>query len=158
MRQSLLLVVLLLACGTCYAGAASSWQMWGFDGSAFVKDGPGGPILVRDGYLPVPGGASLQREDPLPQGTGAVALFCYQQRSGGKLRNQGALAPMPGLALTVKSRSLMLAARTDENGYLILALPPGKYELQLAGLTKTVTVEKGKTSLAALRGGKRMVD
>jgi hypothetical protein len=68
------------------------------------------------------------------------------------------MAPMAGIAITVHTKSLTIAGRTDANGYLILALPPGSYEVQLIGSTKKVTVEVAKTALVAMRGGKRMVD
>jgi len=158
MRLLLLLGIFLAASGLSCATAASDWQSFGFDGAAFVKGSGSGAIMVRDGYLPVPASAQAPREDKLPEGTGAVALLCFQQSSGGKLRAQPGLAPMAGVAVTITGNSLNLAARTDANGYLILALPPGSYELRLLGFSKKVAVEHGKTALVAIRGGKRMVD
>ena len=158
MRMLLLLALLVAVPGSSCAGAASPWQSFAFDGKAFVRGMGDGAVLVRDGYLPVPAGAGAPREDRLPDGMGAVALFCFRQSSGGKLRAHGALAPMAGVAITVSGSSLDLAARTDASGYLILALPPGNYELRLAGFAAKVTVASGKTALAAVRGGKRMVD
>ena len=156
-----LLLLLGLLCTTPVlglAGAASDWQSFSFDGSGFIKGAGPGTVLVRDGYLPVPAGAHAQREDQLPEGTGALALFCFQQHSGGKLRPQSGFAPMPGVAVTLMGNSVTLAARSDASGYLILALPPGSYELRLFGLSKKVVVKGRKTALVALRGGKRMVD
>jgi len=158
MRLLFLLGVFLTASGLAGACAASSWQTLAFDGNVFAKGSGSGAIMVRDGYLPVPAGTAAPREDQLPEGTGAVAVFCYQQRSGGKLRPLGGLAPMAEVVITVNGTSLKLAARTDASGYLILALPPGSYDVGLFGLSKKVTVEGGKTALVALRGGKRMVD
>jgi len=158
MRLLLLLGLLCTTTGMGFAGAASSWQSFGFDGSRFVKGAEPGAILIRDGYLPVPAAAKAPREDPLPADTGALAVFCFQQSSGGKLKPQAGFAPMPGVAVTLSGKSLTLAARSDASGYLILALPPGSYEMQLSGFSKKVTVEGRKTALAALRGGKRMVD
>jgi len=158
MRLLLLLGLLCMTPALGFAGAVSSWQSFGFDGSGFVKTAGPGAIMVRDGYLPVPAGAHAPREDQLPEGTGALAVFCFQQRSGGKLRPQSGLAPMPGVAVTVVGNSVTLAARSDAGGYLILALPPGSYEIRLFGLSKKVVVEGRKTALVALRGGKRMVD
>ena len=158
MRLLFLLGIFLAASGLAGACAASSWQTLTFNGNAFVKGSGSGAIMVRDGYLPEPAGAAAPREDQLPEGTGAVAVFCYQQRSGGKLRPQGGSAPMAGVVVAVKGTSWKLAARTDASGYLILALPPGSYDLGLFGLSKKVTVESGKTALVAMRGGKRMVD
>jgi hypothetical protein len=158
MRLLLLLGIFFTATGLTCAAAASGWQSFVFDGSGFAKGTGSGAILVRDGYLPAPSGALASREDPLPEGTGAVALFCYQQRSGGKLRSHAGFAPLAGVAATVSGSSLTLAARTDASGYLVLALPPGNYDVRLFGFTKKVTLENGKTALVAVRGGKRMVD
>ena len=158
MRLMILLGMFLTASGLSSALAASSWQSVGFDGSGFQQGAVAGAILVRDGYLPVAKGAGQLLEDPLPGGTGAVALYCYLQSSGGKLRRHAGFLPIVGCAVTVGGQALTLAARSDENGYLILALPPGSYDLHLFGITRKVTVELGKTALVAIRGGKRMVD
>jgi hypothetical protein len=158
MRLLFLLSILFSASGLACAGAASGWQSFGFDGSGFVKGSVSAAIMVRDGYLPVPAGALPPVEDKLPDRTGAVALLCFQQHAGGKLQSQVGFAPMAGVAVTLGGRSLTLAARTDASGYLILALPPGKYELRLFGFMKKVVVDSGKTALVAMRGGKRMVD
>ena len=158
MRLLLLLGMFLTVSGCSCACAASQWQSFAYRLSGFVAGAGDGAIQVRDGYLPVPAGAPQLREDRLPEGTGALALFCFQQRSGGKLKGQAGFAPMGGVAVTVTGNSLTLAARTDASGYLILALPPGSYQLHLFGLSKTVQVESGTTALVATRGGKRMVD
>lgn len=156
MRAPLLLGILLAGAGLGLA-AATPWDSIGFDGSAFAKGVGAGAIQVRGGYLPVPG-STVTREDQLPEGTGALAVFCYQQRSGGKLRPQRGSAPMAGMVVTITGDSLTLAGRSDASGYLVLALPPGSYEVRLAGVTKKAVVENQKTGLVALRGGKRMVD
>jgi len=158
MRLLFLLGVFFAITGVACACSASSWQTLAFDGNVFVKVAGSGAIMVRDGHLPVPAGAAAPREDQLPEGTGVVAVFCYQQRSGGKLRPQGGLAAMAGVVVTVNGTSLKVAARTDAGGYLILALPPGSYDIGLFGLSKKVTVEGGKTALVTIRGSKRMVD
>jgi hypothetical protein len=129
-----------------------------FDGSSFKEARGEGAVLVRDGLLPQVAEDAAPREDPLPPGTGAAVLLCYRQTSGGKLRPHSPMAPMPGVAVTVRGTSVTLAARTNAAGYLILALPPGSYEFKGFGFSKRVVVEAGKTALAALRGGKRMVD
>lgn len=139
------------------AAASSSWQTVSFDGNDFTKGEGNGAIQVRDGYIPVPG-TSLQREDPLPEGTGAVAVFCFQGRSGGKLRRQGGGVPMAGVPVTFVAPSLTLAARSDASGYVVLALPPGNYEVRGAAALRRIIVERGRTAVAALRSGKRMVD
>ena len=158
MRMLFLLGIFLTASGLSVAGAASSWQTFGFDGKAFQKGAGGGAIQVRDGYLPVPAGATAPRGEPLPNGTGALALLCFLQSSGGKLKPQASISPMAGVAVTVTGNSQTRAGRTDASGYLILALPPGSYEVHLFGFSKKVSVEIGKTALVAMRGGKRMVD
>jgi len=149
----LLLGILCATAGLGFA-ASPSWQGFGFDGSGFTKGGASGVIQVRDGYLPVPG-KSVVREDQLPEATGAMAVFCFQQRSGGKLRPQGGASPMAGMLVTITGDSMTVA---DASGYLVLALPPGSYDVRLAGVTKKWVVDKQKTALVALRGGKRMGD
>ena len=158
MRLLFLLGLLFSVSGLTCAGAASGWHSFGFDGNGFVKASGGASILIRDGYLPVPAGAGAPREDQLPGGTGAVAVLCFQQSSGGKLRSHAAIAPIAGVAVTLSGKAITLAGRTDASGYMILALPPGSYELRLFGFSKKVVVESGKTALVAMRGGKRMVD
>jgi hypothetical protein len=159
MKLLFLLGVLCTATGLASAGTANGWQSFGFDGNAFQKGIAGGAIQVKDGYLPISTPGEAPRADQLPSGTGALAVLCYSQSSGGKLSSQHPpMAPMAGIAITVHTKSLTIAGRTDANGYLILALPPGSYEVQLIGSTKKVTVEVAKTALVAMRGGKRMVD
>lgn len=158
MRLLFLLGMFFTASGLSCAVAASGWQSFAYGLAGFVTGAGDGAIQVRDGYLPVPDGAAQPREDRLPEGTGALALFCFQQRSGGKLKAQPGFAPMAGVAVTISGEGLTLAARTDASGYLVLALPPGSYDLRLFGFTKKVEVQNGKTALVAMRGGKRMVD
>lgn len=158
MRLFFLLGILCTATGIACAGTASGWQSFGFDGNGFQKGIAGGAIQIRDGYLPVPAAAGAPREDQLPKGTGAIALFCYMQSAGGKLKPHASVIPMGGVAITLNGHSLTVAGRTDENGYLILALPAGSYDVRLYGFSKKVTVEIAKTALVAMRGGKRMVD
>ena len=110
------LLGLLLTTSTVSLAAASGWQSLLFDGHGFVKGYGSGAILVRDGYLPVAAELAGRREDPLPERTGALAVYCYQQRSGGKLGPHGAYAPLAGVALTLAGGSLTLAGRTDGSG------------------------------------------
>ena len=49
-------------------------------------------------------------------------------------------------------------ATADQNGFFSLSLPAGTYEVRGAGSPVKLTVTEGKTSLVALRTGKRMVD
>ena len=157
MRLIVLLGFLLTASGASLADAASDWQTLGFDGNGFLKGASAAAISVRDGYLPV-AGTGAPREDRLPGGTGALAVFCYLQSAGGRLQPQAAFAPIPAVAVTVAGKTLTVAGRTDTGGYLILALPSGSYEVRLLGFSRKVTVETGKTALVGIRGGKRMVD
>lgn len=158
MRQLLLLTACLFLCSTAWGSAGMPWETFGYDGREFLKGGGEASISIRDGYLPISADVSVQREDQLPPGTGAVALLCYQERSGGKLKPQQRVAPLPGVAVTLAGTSVTVAGRTDSNGYLVLALPPGAYQVRWLGFTTNVKVEKGKSALVALRGSKRMVD
>src|SRR5690242_9092946 len=67
------------------------WRPFHFDGSGFHPGTAAGTatVLLRDGYLPFiqVNGESL-REEQLPDGTGAMAGFCYLQASGGKLQER----------------------------------------------------------------------
>lgn len=157
MRLLFLFGVLLLASATAWAGAPG-WTSFRFDGAAFSEGGGKGAISVRDGYLPVVAADGILPEDPLPEGTGAVALLCYQQVSGGKLKRQAGYRALPGVALSVRGAAVTLGTRGDANGYAILALPAGSYQLKAFGFTKRVDVVQGKSALVAIRGGKRMVD
>jgi hypothetical protein len=65
---------------------------------------------------------------------------------------------MTGTAVTVQGKKVTLAGRSDASGYVILALPPGSYQFKLLGFSKQIAVAQGKTTLAFLRGGERMVD
>ena len=136
------------------------WQMYSFNGKDFSKaEIPGtAAIALRDGYLPVVVTDDTPREDRLPKGTGSLALFCFIQSAGGKLKPQRGFIPMGGVVVEVVGKGLNLAGRTDSAGYIILALPPGDYEVRVSSFSRKVRVEKGKNVLVAIRGGKRMVD
>jgi hypothetical protein len=160
MATSRTMIVLLtfLLCSSLLWAETSGFKSLLFDGSSFRESRGEGAILVRDGMLPAGAEGDSAREDQLPAGTGAVALYCYRQSSGGKLRSGSGVSPLPGVAVSVRGTAFTLAARTNSLGYLILALPAGSYELRLFGFTKRVVLEPGKTTLAFIRGGKRMVD
>ena len=158
MRLLILLGILCTVPGSVLAGGGSGWQSFGFDGSAFQKGAPAAAIWVRDGYLPVAGGATAAQEDQLPSGAGAVAVLGFLQSAGGKLRSHPSVVPLAGVAVTLTGNALTITGRTDASGYLILALPAGNYDARLLGFSKKVTVESGKTALVAIKGGKRMVD
>ena len=158
MRTLLLMGIIFSAVGVSCAGVAATWQGVRFDGSGFVPADGNGALQLRDGYLPLPPDAKVLREDQLAEGMGGLALYCYQQQSGGKLRAQPGQAPMSGVAVAVAGGNQRFAARADAGGYLLLALPAGEYSVSVAGITRKVKVESGKTALLALRGGKRMAD
>ena len=138
----------------------SMWHVYSFNGKDFGEaEVPGtAAIALREGYLPAVASANAPREDRLPTATGGLALFCYIQSAGGKLKPQRGFIPMSGVVVEIAGKEFNLAARTDSAGYLILALPPGDYEVRIPNFSRKVRIEKGKNTLVAIRGGKRMVD
>jgi hypothetical protein len=141
--------------------AKTLWHPFHFDGSGFSPGAAAGTatVLLRDGYLPfVQANGESPREEQLPEGTGAMVGFCYVQAAGGKLRESRGSIPMAGLAVVLRGTAGQVSATTGAGGFFVIALPPGEYEVQSAGVTRKAVVEKGKTSLVAIRGGKRMVD
>ena len=165
MRQiaiHVLAVTALMSCNSCtFSAAGDAWRSYTFSADGLREaQGPGGTLLkVRDGYLPIlSSGGSIPGETPLPPGAGALAGVCYLQSSGGKLRDASGHLPLAGGVVEVAGGSGKFTARTDGGGYFLLALPAGEYTVRVTGMSFRVTVEKGRTSLVALRGGKRMVD
>jgi len=137
------------------------WRPFHFDGSGFSPGTATGTatVLLRDGYLPfIQVNGESPRDERLPEGAGAMAGFCYLQAAGGKLQEKSGYLPMMGVAVTLRGGAGQVAATTGGGGFFVIALSPGEYEVQAAGFARKVTVEKGKTSLIAIRGGKRMVD
>jgi hypothetical protein len=132
-----------------------------FTGKEFLEGiSPGAvSVNIQESYLPfVQAGEGNPRVAKLPEGSGGLALFCYVQSAGGKLKSSNGYLPISGAPVEIIGGGLKLAVRADEHGYVILALPPGQYELRLLGFSRKVKLEKGKNALAAIRGGKRMVD
>lgn len=155
----MLALLTVLFCSSVVRAEAPGFRSFLFDGALFREARGPGAILVRDGMLPAAAEEGMAPEDPLPAGTGALALLCFRQSSGGKLKGSHAASrPMAGVAVSVQGTGFILAARTNAGGYLILALPAGSYRMKLAGFTKQVVIDAGKTVLVSLRGGKRMVD
>lgn len=155
-KRVLVLFMIFVSCTAAFAQQIG-FKSYRFDGDKYREGEGAGAILVKDGYLPVTGTGAV-REDPLPAGTGAAGIFCYVESSGGKLRSHSRVIAMPGVAVGVQGSGLSLAARTDAAGYLIIALPPGTYDIRLFGFSKRIIIEAGKTTLTTSRGGKRMVD
>jgi hypothetical protein len=158
MRSLVLVGLLLCAAGLSCAGVTSTWQSVRFDDNGVAPATENGALQVRDGYLPRLADSKVQREDQLGEGMGALAIYCYQPQSGGKLKTQPRQAPLSGVAVIVTGGTQRFAARADAEGYLLLALPAGDYVVGISGITRNVRVESGKTASVALRSGKRMVD
>lgn len=137
------------------------WRSSYFDGTDF-RDGIAinkPTVYRRDGYLPiVHSREDSPPNDRLPKGTGALVLHCYLQGSGGKLLRTAGSQPVAYAAVELKEGDRKILMRTDSEGYAVIALPAGEYEVSVQGMKRTVTLEKGRTLLAPIRVGKRMVD
>ncbi len=161
---ALLLITALPLCASTGTGAGlPSWNKYYFDGQEFREGtaAAGRSVYRRAGYVPVlKRGDEQPREDKLPPGTGGLIVLCYIQTAGGKLQDHSGYLPLAGAAVEIREEKRILTIRTDEEGYLALALPAGKYDVRVQGLglTRKVRIEKGKTALVAIRAGKRMVD
>ena len=150
---------LSIAPAAVHGDATQQWRSYAFAGGQFREVPPPGEIQLRDGYLPFRSYSGLPlREERLPEGTGGIAGICYLQVTGGKLRSAAGSFPLAGEVIEIRGNNLTMAVRADEAGYFLVALPPAAYELRWRNFTRKVTVAKGKTTLVALRGGKRMVD
>jgi hypothetical protein len=157
----LLLVTVLTGASRGMSPTADGWQSFFFDGTGFRegKGAEGTVVQVKDGFLPaVVSVDGVPTDDPLPVGTGGVAGICYLQTAGGKLRDAGTYHPIAGVAVEFSTGGKRVAVRSDERGFFLVALPAGEYDVRCAGFTRKLRIEKGKTVLLALRGGKRMVD
>ena len=169
MKRNFLLCLFLLPLGIalpCEGGMfrnlGQTARPWYFDGREFAPGSGDGSlvVLVRDGYLPV----LRTRDDSapstaLPDGTGALAGICHVQVTGGKLASQSGTLPAGGCQVEIIGASRMVwRATADQNGFFSLSLPAGTYEVHGAGSPVRLMVTEGKTSLVALRTGKRMVD
>lgn len=140
-----------------------TWNYYHFDGTRFVAgQATGGNrfVAVRDGVRPVVLTHVTKIEAVgLPAGAGALAGICYIQVSGGKLTDGTGYLASPTMRLPISSGSSIVASvETDEQGYFIAVLPPGRYVAGQGPLAREVLVEKNRTSLMALRVGRRMVD
>ncbi len=169
MRLTLLSCLLLLSLGTPRPGQGGMFfnpgaqgQPWRFDGREFVPGAGDGAVvlLLRAGYLPLfRTEAAVTPSIPLPDGMGAVAGICYIQTAGGKLASGGGPLLVERCPIEVMDSSRHSRQITaDNHGFFALPLPPGLYELRTAAGRITLAVTTGRSSLAALRVGKRMVD
>lgn len=171
MSKTIFLSLTLLFCAaiftTAYAAASrpdAVWNYYHFDGSAFIPGPAAGGnvfIAVRERLLPVvlTAPTANSKQTPLPVGTGVIAGICYLQTSGGKLGGGGSFIPCQRVPLTIFSAGKpFITVETDDNGYFVVVLPAGSYSIGGEPFSATVTVERGITTLAPLRAGKRMVD
>lgn len=137
------------------------WEKYFFDGQEF-REGvapSGATVYQREGYLPaILTGNQTIPEDRLPPGTGGLVILCYVQIAGGKLQDQSGYIPLAGIAMEIISERRTVILRSDGEGYAIIALPAGSYEVRVKGVTKTIRFEQGKTAFMAIRAGKRMMD
>jgi hypothetical protein len=158
------MALLLIACSS--AGAMemrrpmnTQWLAYHFDGSAFRpgSGAKGATVYLKEGYLPffeAVGG----KETKLPEGRGVIAGICYLQTAGGKLKQGDAYIPLQNVPVEIIGASWRQTVKTTPAGFFVVVPPPGDYEVRLPGATGKIGVEGGKTSLLAVRGGKRMVD
>ena len=158
------LLVAVMSLTACAAAKrpAGQWSYFHFDGHAFVAGRPADDIpfvAVQSGVRPE---VLKQGEKPeavkLAGGNGALAGICYIQRFGGKLKPGPAYLPYARMPVLVSSGARVVATvETDDGGYFLVALTPGRYRLQ-ANEVAEITVESGTTTLVPLRAGKRMAD
>jgi len=160
-----LLAPLLLSLIACTSSAFSprTWQAHTFAGPEFLPgEKPGRPSLwLRDGFIPRTDKPGAQAVDigRLPPKSGAVAGICYLQTSGGKLVDQADFQAFPDEQITIRNDETgIFITRTDDNGYFIEMLYPGKYEFYCRGAVSSAVIAEGKTTLVQIRGGKRMAD
>lgn len=157
-------IFVLLACGCALGGEAKTLQKW--QTSHFVennfREGPSSDVPTvyhRDGFLPfVRSGEKPVTEDRLPQGTGAVVIFCYVQGSDGRAKTHAGEYPLPDAAVQVSDSEIKIILQTDWNGYVVAALPVGKYEISVRGMIRQIVVKERQTQLVPIRAGKRMVN
>lgn len=137
------------------------WEKYFFDGKEF-REGlapSGATVYKREGYLPaILTGNQTIPEDKFPPGIGGLVIFCYIQTAGGKLQNHSGYVPVTGIAIEIINERRTAILRSDGDGYAIIALPAGSYDVRVKGVTRTVRFEQGKTAFMAIRAGKRMVD
>lgn len=149
------------AMGTPIPTPNSLWHPNYFNGKEFRSGSDGDTVTVylRDGYLPfmLKDGDTV-KETRLPETNGAVAGIVYYLASGGKLRSLSGSFPLPEFTVEITGSTGRQTAKTDSNGFFVIAAPPGEYEMRVAGTTRKITLEPGKTGLLAIRAAIRMGD
>lgn len=166
MKRILPVFALLTLLSSCAAGSGAlsvdrSPRYFFFDGASFAEGrGEGAPsVMIMDGHYPeVLPAKDHGRPRRLPDGAGGVAGFCFMEVKGGKLGPADGAIPLGGREVTIRGDGRKVTVRTDEKGFFVTALPEGRYEVELLGVTKMIDVKKGKSSIVTLRGGKRLVD
>ena len=171
MSKAIFLLLALIFCAAIpaatYAAAnrpAAAWNYYHFDGSAFTP----GPAVDGSAFIAVREKAqpvvlmtltATIEQTPLADGTGVIAGICYLQISGGKLGGGGGFQPCQRVPLTIFSAgNPFITVETGDNGYFVVVLPAGTYSIGGEPFSTKITVERGITTLAPLRAGKRMVD
>lgn len=158
-------VLIAVVCATATAMTkrqGDAWSYYRFDGRGFsagllTDEGP--LVALRDGVVPVLLTQAAKIEAvALPPGKGAIAGICYNQHAGGKLGGGAGFTPSPGTPIRITGNGGSTLISSDANGYFVALLDAGEYEIMAGPARTRVGVEKGKTILAALRTGKRMVD
>ena len=151
----LLVITTFIPCSWAAGNETTSWRRFVFNGREFQETAQPAKtsIHLKNGCLPdIVAGDQAPREDLLPEGTGGVAGLCYLETPGGKQKATGGYAPLAGASLELSKGKWRMAVRTDAQGYFVLALPPGDYEIKLYGFSGTFRIEKGKNALLAIRG------
>ena len=164
---NIFMVGVLIADFSASAAAAakrpgSNWQNFHFDGQSFISGQPDNGlefVAVKDGFKPqVRTQMEKIEEDKLTADNGAIVGFCYIQRSGGKLNLGASFQPSSRITVRISDNNRLVATpETDNRGYFVTILPPGRYQVSGRETVEAV-IEKGKTILIPIRVGKRMVD
>ena len=171
MPKAILLLLIILVCtalpATIFAAGkrqTNTWNYYHFDGNAFIA-GPAADgsafVAVREKIQPVvvTAKSSQSEQIALPDGAGVIAGICYIQSSGGKLASGSGFIPCSRVPLQISSGGKQLVTvQTDDQGYFVVVLPAGTYSVGNGPIAAEIVVERGITTLAPLRAGKRMVD
>ena len=138
------------------------WSYYHFDGRAFVSGKPlDGGLFVAMGeqIMPVVASGKAKIETVVQSvGKGSIVGICYVQRSGGKLSGGAGFTPAPNTTVRIAGSMGNALISSDGYGYFIAELEAGEYEITAGSAKTQVSVVEGKTTLTALRTGKRLVD